>query len=115
MILHPVPSKFPFLFFNSVYCPSFEVNSVLEFINSMRVGKRVGIGLSYRPSRQHMAGEIDSLESILGLFRSSKIWALVFLEKSSGISREESWYFWRRILVFLVKNPGISREESWYF
>ncbi len=62
-----------------------------------------------------MADEIDSLESILGIFRSSKIRALVFLEKNPGIYREESWYLQRRILVFLEKNPGISREESWYF
>jgi hypothetical protein len=34
---------------------------------------RVGVGLSYRLARLHRAGGIDSMESIPGLFKSSKI------------------------------------------
>jgi hypothetical protein len=43
------------------------------FKQSKWARNRVGIGLSYRLARIHRAGEIDSLESIFGLFKSLKI------------------------------------------
>ncbi len=46
----------------------------LEFLNNLWGARnRVGIGLSYRSTRLHRAGGIDSLESILGLLKSLKI------------------------------------------
>jgi hypothetical protein len=41
----------------------------------MGARNRVGIGLLYRPVRLHRLGGIDSLESIPGFLRSSKVLA----------------------------------------
>ncbi len=45
------------------------------FKQSMGARNREGTGLSYRPSRLHGLTELDgSMESILGLLESLKIW-----------------------------------------
>jgi hypothetical protein len=53
--------------------------SAVIFSQSMGARNREGIGLSYRPARQHSLAELvpsTSLESILGLLKSLKIRAL---------------------------------------
>ncbi len=47
---------------------------------------RVGIVLSYRPARLHtQPGGIGSMESILGLLKSFKLWALFSLYVSDRL------------------------------
>jgi hypothetical protein len=70
--------------------------AVLEFLNNLCMGarNRVGIGLSYRPTRLNITqpGGFGSSESILGLLKSLKIRALVFktFKEPAGIDSKDS-------------------------
>jgi hypothetical protein len=85
------PNKISLSFLHSVL--PLRSTQCWNFLTVYRGGKssRNTVVVAARQATQ--AGGIDSLESILGLLRSFKIRALVFLEKNPGISREESWYF----------------------